>query len=84
MSIRDLAVGPVIPVSDLSASLASFATDRLEAVVDDLRAHGVRPEELSEGAFRTDERGIADMDGIRIAWIRDPDDQVISIFEPAA
>jgi catechol 2,3-dioxygenase-like lactoylglutathione lyase family enzyme len=128
VSIRDLTVGPVIPVSDLSASLAfyegklglqgeavpggyalqcgggtrtflltgmtyaghadrplaSFATDRLEAVVDDLRAHGVPREELSEGAFRTDERGIADMDGIRIAWIRDPDDQVISIFEPAA
>jgi hypothetical protein len=64
--------------------LASFATDRLEAVVDDLRAHGVPPEGLSEGAFRTDGRGIADMDGIRIAWIRDPDDQVISIFEPVA
>ena len=84
MSIRDLTVGPVISVSDLSASLASFATDRLEAVVDDLRAHSVPPEELCEGAFRTDERGIADMDGIRIAWIRDPDDQVISIFEPVA
>ena len=64
--------------------LASFATDRLEAVVDDLRAHGVPPEECSEGAFRTDERGIADMHGIRLAWIRDPDDQVISIFEPVA
>jgi hypothetical protein len=81
LSIRDVTVCPVIPVS-AHWPLADIATDRLEAVVDDPRAHGVPPEELSEGAFRTDERGIADMDGIRIARVRDPDDQVISIFEP--
>jgi hypothetical protein len=64
--------------------LASLETDRLEAVADDLRAHGVPPEEFSEGAFRTDRRGVGDLDDIRIAWIRDPDDHVISIFEPVA
>jgi hypothetical protein len=28
-----------------------------------------------------DELGIADLDGIRIAWVTDPDHQVISIVE---
>jgi catechol 2,3-dioxygenase-like lactoylglutathione lyase family enzyme len=126
VSLDNLNVGPVIPVSDLDASLefyegalglsgehvpggyaldcggdtriflltgtgyagraewplASFATDRLEAVIDDLRSSGVAMEVFTDGEFRTDERGIADLDGIRIAWIRDPDNQVISIFEP--
>jgi catechol 2,3-dioxygenase-like lactoylglutathione lyase family enzyme len=128
MSIENLKVGPVIPVSDLERSLdfyqgvlglpgesvpggfslhcggdttifllagttyagraewplASFATDRLESVVDDLREHGVAMEQFPNGEYKTDERGIADMPGIRIAWIRDPDNQVISLFEPVA
>ena len=126
MSLAELAVGPVIPVSDLQQSLAfyegslglsgepvpggyvlrcgggtriflltgtdyaaraewplaSFEAHGLEAVVDGLRAAGVATERFDEGPYATDERGIADMDGVRIAWIRDPDGQVIAIFEP--
>ena len=126
MSLADLAVGPVIPVSDLKQSLAfyegslglsgepvpggyvlrcgggtriflltgtdyaaraewplaSFEARGLEAVVDGLHAAGVATERFEEGPYATDERGIADMDGVRIAWIRDPDGQVIAIFEP--
>jgi hypothetical protein len=62
--------------------LDSFATDRLEEVVAGLRAQGVALESFDEGPQKTDDRGIATMDGIRIAWIRDPDNQVLSIFEP--
>jgi catechol 2,3-dioxygenase-like lactoylglutathione lyase family enzyme len=127
MSLAELAVGPVIPVSDLKQSLAfyegslglsgepvpggyvlrcgggtriflltgtdyaaraewplaSFEAHGLEAVVDGLRAAGVAMERFDEGPYATDERGIADMDGVRIAWIRDPDGQVIAIFEPS-
>jgi catechol 2,3-dioxygenase-like lactoylglutathione lyase family enzyme len=126
VSIENLKVGPVIPVSDLARSLAfyqgrlglpgeavpggfslrcggdttifllagthyagraewplaSFATDDLESVVDDLIARGVETERFPGEEFETDERGIADMPGIRIAWIRDPDNQVISLFQP--
>lgn len=39
---------------------------------------------FESGPYATDERGIADMDGVRIAWFRDPDRQVIAIFEPQA
>ena len=31
--------------------------------------------------YRTDERGIADLGDVLIAWFRDPDDQVISVFQ---
>ena len=62
--------------------LASFATDRLEEVVDALRARGVELERFDDGPQRTDERGIAELDGVRIAWVRDPDRQVLSIFQP--
>jgi hypothetical protein len=31
--------------------------------------------------FQTDERGIADLGDIMIAWFRDPDHQVISVFQ---
>ena len=125
--MNQLEVGPVIPVSDLDASLKfyegslglsgehvpggyvlrcggntriyllpstdypgrakwplmSFETDRLEHVVDDLRAAGIEFVSFDEGPQKTDERGIADMDGVRLAWITDPDDQVISLFEPS-
>ena len=63
--------------------LASLAAHDLDAVVDDLRARGVAMEQFPDGEFKTDERGIADLEGIRIAWFRDPDGQVISVFEPA-
>jgi catechol 2,3-dioxygenase-like lactoylglutathione lyase family enzyme len=64
--------------------LASFRADGIEAVVDELLAAGVVMEQFDSGPYATDERGIADMDGVRIAWLRDPDEQVIAIFEPQA
>lgn len=31
--------------------------------------------------YQTDERGIADPESMLIAWFRDPDNQVISVFQ---
>jgi catechol 2,3-dioxygenase-like lactoylglutathione lyase family enzyme len=62
--------------------LASFQTDDLAAAVEDLRGRGVRLEIMGDGdPYRTDERGIADLGDMLIAWFRDPDDQVISVFQ---
>jgi hypothetical protein len=37
---------------------------------------------MGEGIpYQTDERGIADLGEILIAWFRDPDRQVISVFQ---
>ena len=64
--------------------LASFRADDLAAVVADLRAHGIALEQIDDGPQQTDERGIANLDGTLLAWIRDPDGQVLSIYQPAS
>ena len=62
--------------------LASFRSDDLEQTVKELRSRGVTLETIPDGEMKTDERGIADMPGVSIAWIRDPDNQVLSFFQP--
>ena len=62
--------------------LASFQTEDLAATVSDLAARGVQLEIMGDGdPYRTDERGIADLGDMLIAWFRDPDGQVISVFQ---
>jgi catechol 2,3-dioxygenase-like lactoylglutathione lyase family enzyme len=62
--------------------LASFQTDDLAATVADLARRGVQLEIMGDGdPYRTDERGIADLGDMLIAWFRDPDRQVISVFQ---
>jgi catechol 2,3-dioxygenase-like lactoylglutathione lyase family enzyme len=62
--------------------LASFETEDIAATVDELARSGVRLEIMGEGdPYQTDERGIADLGDMRIAWFRDPDRQVIAVFQ---
>jgi catechol 2,3-dioxygenase-like lactoylglutathione lyase family enzyme len=62
--------------------LASFETEDIAATVDDLTRRGVQLEIMGEGdPYETDERGIADLGDMLIAWFRDPDRQVISVFQ---
>ena len=62
--------------------LASFETDDLAATVADLAGRGVELEIMGDGdPYETDERGIADLGDMLIAWFRDPDNQVISVFQ---
>ena len=125
MSVSDLTIGPVIPVSNLERSrrfyegqlgltgqpapggfalrsgdgsvayllegteypgqaewpLASFRTEDLEATVAELTSRGIDLEQIHDGLTETDSYGIADLEGMRIAWIRDPDHQVLSFFQ---
>jgi len=62
--------------------LASFQTADLAATVADLSGRGVELEVMGDGdPYETDERGIADLGDMLIAWFRDPDGQVISVFQ---
>lgn len=62
--------------------LASFQTDDLAATVADLTRRGVELEVMGDGdPYETDERGIADLGEMLIVWFRDPDGQVISVFQ---
>jgi catechol 2,3-dioxygenase-like lactoylglutathione lyase family enzyme len=62
--------------------IASFLADDLRAVTADLRRRGVRLESFDEGPNKTDADGIADMAALLIAWFRDPDDNIISLYQP--
>lgn len=61
--------------------LASFQTDDLAATLAELRERGVKMEIMGDGDPHPDDRGIAGLGNILIAWFRDPDEQVISVFQ---
>jgi catechol 2,3-dioxygenase-like lactoylglutathione lyase family enzyme len=65
--------------------LASFETDDIVATVESLARRGVQLEIMGDGdPYETDERGIADLGDMSIAWFRDPDRQVIAVFQRRA
>lgn len=61
-------------------TLASFQVPDVEKMVDDLRKEGVKPEEydLPEQNIKT-ENGIAEVGGMKAAWIKDPDGNILAI-----
>jgi len=62
--------------------LASFETDDLAATVADLVSRGVQLEVMGDrDPYPTDERGIADLGDMLIAWFCDPEGQVLSVFQ---
>ena len=62
--------------------IASFLADDLRAVTTDLQRRGVRLMAFDDGPNQTDADGIADLGELLIAWLRDPDDNIISLFQP--
>ena len=67
-----------------TATLATWYVADLERVVDELSARGVRFERYDDPALRTDERGIHEVAGGRVAWFRDPDGNTFAIEQPAS
>ncbi len=59
------------------ATIAGWVVEDVEAVIDELSAKGVTPEQYSE--FETDEKGLARMGDFVGAWVKDPDGNVLSI-----
>ena len=55
-----------------TATLAGWVVDHIEKVVDELSAKGVVFEQY-EGDLQTDEKGIFEAEGVKVAWFRDPD-----------
>ena len=58
-------------------TVLNFEVDDLETVLEQLKKSGVTFEDV-EG---TDERGIAEMDSTRAAWIKDPEGNWIGFFQ---
>jgi catechol 2,3-dioxygenase-like lactoylglutathione lyase family enzyme len=63
------------------ATLASFEVDDAPAAVEELRGKGVSFEEYDMPGLKTVE-GVAELAGSRGAWFKDPDGNILAVFEP--
>jgi catechol 2,3-dioxygenase-like lactoylglutathione lyase family enzyme len=63
------------------ATLASFEVDDTPAAVEELRGKGVTFEEYDLPGLKTVE-GIAELGGSKGAWFKDPDGNILAVFEP--
>lgn len=61
------------------ATVAGFVLDDLVATVDELIANGVTFEQYADGPFATDEKGVAHLDGVPGAWVKDPEGNVLAL-----
>ena len=64
-----------------TATMAGWGVDDVEAVVDELTAAGVEFERYDEstGPGATDEKGIIEFEGGKVAFFRDPDGNTHSV-----
>jgi catechol 2,3-dioxygenase-like lactoylglutathione lyase family enzyme len=56
-----------------TATLAGWVVDDVEKVVDELTERGVVFEQYDEGDLKTNEKGIVENEGFKVAFFRDPD-----------
>jgi catechol-2,3-dioxygenase len=63
------------------ATIAAFQVADLEAEVAELSGKGVSFEQYGD-PLNTDDRGIADLDEGRGAWFKDPDGNILGVWQP--
>jgi len=61
-----------------STSMTFEVTD-LEPAIDELLGRGVTFEQYDFPGLKTDERGIAEIEGERGAWFKDPDGNILAV-----
>jgi catechol 2,3-dioxygenase-like lactoylglutathione lyase family enzyme len=62
------------------ATAVSWEVDDIEAEMRDLRSKGVEFEDYDMPGLTT-ENGLAAMEGLKSAWFKDPDGNILSIME---
>lgn len=61
------------------ATAMTFEVDDVDAAVDELSEKGVTFEQYDFPGLKTDERGIAEIQGVRGAWFKDPDGNILAV-----
>ena len=61
-------------------TVLNFMVKDIEKTVDELTENGVRFEQYT-GQFNTNEKGIAEGRGPRMAWFKDPAGNILSVLE---
>ncbi len=60
-------------------TLGGFVVDDVEAAVADLRAKGVKFEQYDMPGLKTDANGIAEFEGSKGAWFKDPEGNILAL-----
>lgn len=76
----DLRVAPVPTLTPSEHTVLGFAVDDLDAVIDALDARGLNFERF-DGFRHADNGAVVTPDGARVAWFRDPDDNILSVVQ---
>lgn len=62
-------------------TILNLPVDDIEVAVTELTGRGVKFEIYDSEGLKTDERGISAGPGPRIAWFRDPSDNILSVLQ---
>jgi catechol 2,3-dioxygenase-like lactoylglutathione lyase family enzyme len=62
-------------------TVLNFSVPNLEKAMQDLSEKGVRFIIYNEEDFKTDDKGVFMGDGPKIAWFKDPSDNILSVIE---
>lgn len=62
-------------------TVARWTVDDIEMAVRDLRARGVEFERYDMPGLKTDERGIAEAEGVKGAWFRDSEGNILAVAQ---
>jgi hypothetical protein len=72
----------LIPVAPLATfTVLNFPVDDVDLAVEQLSKRGVRFEKYSGPEIKTDETGIMRGNGLTIAWLKDPDGNILLVLE---
>jgi catechol 2,3-dioxygenase-like lactoylglutathione lyase family enzyme len=67
--------------SSATATLATWYVPDLDQMVEELASNGVTFDQYDDPVVKTNEKGIHEMDGGRVAWFKDPDGNAFAIEE---
>jgi catechol 2,3-dioxygenase-like lactoylglutathione lyase family enzyme len=62
-------------------TLIGWLVDDIESTIDELATKGVAFEQYDFPDFKTDAKGIADFDGEKGAWFKDPEGNILSLWQ---
>lgn len=69
------------PPAKSEHTLVTFLVNDIEKEVEELTAKGVVFEQYDSDWIKTDERGIAEFEGQKAAWFKDPDQNILGIAQ---
>ncbi len=64
-------------------TLMGWLVDDVEATVDELSSRGVTFEQYDYPELKTNPKGIADLGGEKGAWFKDPEGNILAVWQPA-